>query len=180
MLVIVGDSEPLNWKRVSLNFKDSLKWEPDDLNGSWTIVFSDTCKDGPATTHKLNLRDIGSSIVSLDFHSFLDLLDGLVDSTSKDDSLGFWLINGCSPIVSNTSKLEVLESEGITRIVQLLVVSLVGHERPCVDVSVPTSRDEARVIIEPMKAADKAQMSLVDHVLGVLSSVELVNINIAL
>lgn len=70
MLVIVGDSEPLNWKRVSLDFKDSFKWEPDDLNGSWTIVFSDTSKDGPATTHYLYLRDIGSSIVPLDFICF--------------------------------------------------------------------------------------------------------------
>lgn len=110
----------------------------------------------------------------------MDLLDGLVDSTSKDDSLGFWLINGCSPIVGNTSKLGVLETEGITRITHFLVVSLVGHELPCVDKTIPSSRDEARVIIEPMKAADKAQMSLVDHVLGVLSSVELVHINIAL
>ena len=180
MLVIVRDSKPLNWKRVSLDFKDSFKWDLDDLNGSWTIVFSDTSKDGPATAHKLYLRDIGSSIVPLDFHSFVDLLDGLVDSTSKDDSLGFWLINGYSPIVGNTSKLEVLESEWITRIIQLLVVSLVSHELPCVDVSIPSSRDEARVIIKPMKAADKAQMSFVDHVLGVLSCVELVHINIAL
>jgi hypothetical protein len=176
----MGHSNSLNRERMSLDFKDSFKWKPDDLNGSWTIVFSDTSKDGPATTHKLYLRDIGSSIVPLDFYSLLDLLDGLIDSTGEDDSLGFWLINGCSPVIGNTSKLEVLESEGITRIVQLLVVSLVGHELPCVDVSIPTSRDEARVIIEPMKAADKAQMSLVDHVLGVLSSVELVHINIAL
>jgi len=116
----------------------------------------------------------------LDFLSFLDLLDGLVDSTSKDNSLGFWLIDSCSPIIGNTSKLEVLEDEGITRIIPVLVVSLVTHELPCVDVSIPTTRNEARVIIEPMEAADKAQMSLVDHVLGVLSSVELVHINIAL
>jgi len=147
MLIIMGDSEPLNWKRVSLDFKDSLKWEPDDLNRSWTIVFSDTCQDGSATTHELYLRDIDSSIVPLDFYSFLDLLDALIDSTGKANSLGFWLINGCSLVIGNTSKLEVLLVIRITRIVELLVTSLVGHELPCVDVSIPTSRDEARVIV---------------------------------
>lgn len=57
---------------------------------------------------------------------------------------------------------------------------LVGIKIPSKHISIPTARNESRIIIEPMKASDWAQMLLIDHILGVFSSVELVNIYMAL
>ena len=87
MVVVMGHTDSLNWKTMSLDLEDSFKWESDYLDRAGLVVFSDTCEDGSATVEELNLRNVDTCLISFDFLTVVDLLDGLVDTSSIQNLL---------------------------------------------------------------------------------------------
>lgn len=153
VLVVVGDSEALDGETVSLNFENALEIEVDHLNGAGLIVFGNTSKESSSAVEHLDLRNISSSFVGHGELSAVYSLDSLVNSRSIHNRFGVGL-------VGNAGELEVFDHESVLR-VDIFGIVGVAVELPNEDVSIPTSRNEARVVVHPVEASHRAQVSLV-------------------
>lgn len=91
------------------------------------------------------MRDVDSSVVSQHQFTAVDDLDGLVHARGVDNRLAVGL-------VVDRRELVVLQLEAEARILLLLVV-LISVEVPAVHETVPSSRNEARVIVHPVQAS---------------------------
>jgi len=141
------------------------------LDRTGPIVLSDTSEHGTSAVHELNLRNIQARVISLDFFPVLNYLDSFIKrASSVDHRLGVGL-------VGYTCELIVLVDESCLGVL-VSAIGGVSDELPGEDVAIPASRDEARVIIEPVEALDRSHMRLVDHFLAVFSSIELVDIDV--
>ena len=163
---------------MSLNLEDLLEVEVDDLDWTWSVTVSNTCKDGSASFEELDLRDIDTSFVVQHELSIYDGLDRLINTSSVNDALWVWLIINLW-MISNTWKLEILDGETESW-VHVLGVIFISIKIPSEDVTIPTTWNETRVIIEPLEASDWTKMCFVDHILSVLTCVEFVHINVTL
>mmetsp|Transcript_4420 Transcript_4420/g.6465 ORF Transcript_4420/g.6465 Transcript_4420/m.6465 type:complete len:341 (+) Transcript_4420:1506-2528(+) len=172
VVVILRHSQPFDRQTMSLDLENLLEVEVNDLDGSRLVVLSDTSEQGSSAVEQLDLRDVHASLVSHDQLASIDRLNSLVDTCGIYDRLGLGLI-------SYTGELEVLDHEGMLG-VNILRIILVSVELPDEHVTVPTSGNEAGVVILPVEAPHRAQMSFVDHVLGVFTSIELIDINVTL
>jgi len=72
---------------MSLDLKETVKGEANDLDGAWTIILSYTCEQGSSAVHQLDLREVHSSFVSLKLLAIVNHFDALVDSGSINDAL---------------------------------------------------------------------------------------------
>jgi len=172
ILVILRYSQSLDWQAVGLDFEDFLEVGIDDLDRSWPIIFCNTGEESSASMQKLNLRNVESRFICQNKFSVVDGLDCFVNASSIHNCLGFRFI-------CHTGKLLVLDGECKPR-VHVFGLFLISVELPAKDIAVPATRGEARVIIHPVDASDRSKMLLVDHILSVFSSVEFVDINVAL
>jgi len=82
-------------------------------------------------------------------------------------------------VVSNTSKLKVFKRVDHVWSINFLVFRFVWEKVPAEHITVPSARDETRVVVKPVKASYWTSMELVDHV-SILTSVELVDVDVTL
>ena len=156
---------------MSLDLSDFLPFHVDHLNGARSIVFGNTGEQSSTTVQELNLRNGHTSLISGGKGACTDCLDSLIITSSVNNRLRVRL-------GSHAGELEVFNLVNVLWVL-LLRVFFVGVELPAEDTTVPTSGDEARVIIKPVKASDDTTMHLVNHI-TILSSVEFVDIDIGL
>ena len=157
---------------MSLDLVDSLEVKVDHLDAAGLVVLGNTREQSSASVEHLDLGNVDPGLVIGDEFSLVDSFDSLIDSRGVNQRF-------LDRMASNACELEVLKHVGVLG-VDILGIIGVSEEFPDEHVAVPTSRDEAGVVVHPVEAPHGSQVSLVHH-LGVgLSGVELVNDNIAL
>ena len=122
--------------------------------------------------HELDLRYVYTGLIGECTLAIFDCSNGFVNTCGIDNTSWLWF-------VSNWGELEVFEAEWILWVLIFWII-LIQKEFPGVYITIPTSRNESPVIIEPLDASNRSMMCLVYHFLSVLTGVELVDIDVIL
>ena len=136
--------EALNRQRMSLNFEYFFKRIPQDLNGTRSVIFSNSSKECSSPVHQCELTDVYASFVLHLLFSILDFSQNFVCAHSVASAFAIRFI--CYPIEVHILGLEF---KYWLAIVFLLISCLARSsvQFPHEHAAIPSARDEARVVI---------------------------------
>lgn len=120
--------------------------------------------------HDADLRDVQTGLVRQDKLALLDDLNAFVHTRRVNNIFGVRLVDDRGELIAFV--VVALLGIGVVRVRRIRV------QVPVVDVAVPASGKETRVIVEPVNATNCTKVTLVAKLRSVFASVELVHIDL--
>lgn len=168
--VVGSNSHSLERRRVCLHFRNLGEGKVNDLNGSRLATFGDTSEHGATTVQNADLRNVETDLVRQRQLALLNHLDAFVHTGRVHNIFRVRLVDDGRELIALV--VVALSRIGVVRVAGILI------KVPVVNITIPATRQEARVIIEPMNATHGTEVTLVAELRRVLTRVEFVDIDL--
>lgn len=168
--VIIRDSKSLDWQGMSLDLEDLLVGVAEDLDRARFVLLGHTCENGTSVVHQHRLRKGARLLIP----ELLNLSIQLSDS--------FICASGVNKMTSSLLALLLVRSHAsVVHVLDLVLPDgCLLAEFPHKDSGVPTTGNEACVVVQPADRSNQTRVVLELVVGRVLRRVEFVHVDVAL